>query len=500
MILRCKNGSLSTSSVRLGLGPEHPTFQSLVTFKAPEGLSEEATARHLISEVMAYLLPGQLLRGQFLMRIREGAWPLSFRASHVISRSFFDYFDYCTYSNEPEHAIHIFSAPISIDDETALVPLHESVCVDITALATLHHLGLLDSILGVDYTFVVATATRDTVEHDDAGPTLSHRIAVDLREWLIRNRSRIRIRRSIRGGRDADEADSHHKVSGVWVPRRPTITETLGDGVGETLMLAEELGLPLYSDEVSVRQWAGERGVRAFSTIALLRRLRGEQRLAIADETAVLARMMESNFRYVPVGAEHFDAALSSLMQKSQETGLATMNADPVLGPLLGMFGEMNYTNDSLLNVAIGWWMMLLGRPDLSDSVIENIVGTICFRFQQRAGEGVLRGPSPKKPAAILSEVAAHLLFAVLRNRPALIGRCWWVVRHVVEGLVPEESKAIEILQSLIGERFYRLLKKHRGSQLANDLLTVAEALPEPERSAWQRLLLKRAQRDGLLY
>jgi hypothetical protein len=363
----------------------------------------------------------------------------------------------------------------------------------------LDYLGLLDAILEVDFTFIVASGTRDAVEMEYAGFTDPHPIAKRLREWLLRNRSRVRMR-SLASGRESDDGDRHQQVSGIWTRRRPTSAEMLTDGVGETLTLAQELGLPLYSDEVAVRQWASERGVHAFSTLALLRRLRQEQRVSIQNETALVAKMMASNFRYIPVSAEHFDAALASLLRETNTPDLAAITAHSDLGPLLGMFGEMQFTNESLLGVAFEWWILLLGRTDLADSVIESIVATICYRFQHRTGEGVLKRPSADKPGAILSEIAALFLFATLRRLPSQSPRCWWIVKHVVERLNREENEAIQILQSGIAERFYRLLKRHSGNQLAADLMTVTEALPEPERSAWQRLLITLAKRDRLVH
>ena len=283
----------------------YPRFHSLMTLRAPEGLSQSDAAYYLFTEIASLMLPIHLVRSSLAIRMREGLWPLPTRAELLGASSLCQYWQHCTGSSDPEHAIYIFSSPLEFGPEVQSVSLRSVVCVDLTTILTLKLLNLLDEVLGVFECWVIAAGTREALEDDSTAIGAPQAVATELRDWLIENRSRIRTRKLTGRRRQERGREDYRLESGIWIRNETMMYDLVGKGVGETLLLARQLDLPLYSDEAAIRLWGAQQYGVGFSTVSLLRRLRNESRLSLANKTACVVRLITSNYRYIPFGHEH---------------------------------------------------------------------------------------------------------------------------------------------------------------------------------------------------
>jgi len=389
----------------------NPRFHSLMALKTPEGLSQREAAEWLITEMISLTLSTNLARSTMAIRMREDAWPLSTRAELLGVNSLCEYWQKCTETLDPDFAIHIHSAPLDLEAEARSVCLGAPVCVDITTLFTLSLLNLLDEVLEQFDYWTIAAGTREVLETDSIIINTPQLIAVQLRDWIIRNRMKIRTRKVTKQWRKGVRQDKYHLESGIYIPHESDVSELIGKGVGETLLLAQQLNLPLYSDEALIRIWSTEHyHVSSFSTIALLRRLRGELRLSLENETALIVKLINSNYRFIPFGPEHLQQGLDSLLSDHPNPASADMSNHPLLGPLLKEFGEPKLTDQSLIIVFAQWWLALAMRENISDLTRTEVVATVTFRLSQRVKEGVISGISVNTPLMRMAAIWATLL------------------------------------------------------------------------------------------
>ena len=145
-----------------------------------------------------------------------------------------------------------------MQQEAGAVPIGEKVCVDITALLTLAELDILD-LLTMNFGIItIAQQTRQTIWMENHPILGIHPLAEKISTWMESNRQKIRVRHAGTEVHDMGEALEYHSTSaGIMTPTKTIpLNVMLPDGAGESLMLAEKLQIPLYSDESCIRMWA----------------------------------------------------------------------------------------------------------------------------------------------------------------------------------------------------------------------------------------------------
>jgi tetratricopeptide (TPR) repeat protein len=478
----------------------HPKFHSLRTIRIPEAASDSERAQALLTEVAALTLPAKIFRQRAELQIRSGLWPLPIRAEWLQTSSIFEYWDQCIRSDEFSHAVQIFSGPLVFQDEVQSVSLELPVCIDITALLTLNQLGLLDEVVGLFPYLILALSTREAIEQDAFGVGSQHKIAKALRDWLIANRAQIRTRRvsTNRSKNRRSIGDAYALHGEVWAPQPKTAAELVGYGVGETMLLAGELGVPLYSDDAFMRLWAKEElKVKGISTLSLLRGLRNNDRISLSNETALLARMAELNFRYLAFGPEHLRSALQSLLERNGHPTSVAMSNDPSLGPLLLQFGDLSFSDESMADVSRDAYIQLFAEESIDDYVIAELMATITYRTQQRLSTTM----SQEKVLATLASIWSRILSMVYRQDKRLIRRCWNVIRKCVElTFAHDEETFNKFICSFIPNGVY--LQLTRGvpkTEAVAALVSLTQDWADPDKTAWETLFLRRAAKDRII-
>ena len=271
----------------------YPKFKSLRKFEVPLDLPPEEQGLYILSDLAAQTLPARLAKEQAELAARGTPWPLSTRKNLVsFSQSIFEYWETCSDTKEASHALHIWFPLLDFSVETSQVDLHRPVCIDITALLTLEMLELLDEVVTLFPEVVLARGTVRAVRTEFVGFRQPHRLATRLDQWITNNRRVVRVQ-PVPGVASSDLHNevSYRKEGSLWTHRQRTVAELIGDGVGESLLLAAQAGLLLYCDDVALRIWArDEFHIRAFSTLALLAHLRRANRLSLANEARMFSK------------------------------------------------------------------------------------------------------------------------------------------------------------------------------------------------------------------
>jgi tetratricopeptide (TPR) repeat protein len=311
---------------------EHPNFEGLRSFQIPQELPPEEQGAYLLSTLAALPLPSQLRSERAELAARGAAWPLATRAAFMIGmRSVFEYWQKCTASQEFSHSIHIWEPSLDFAEEVKRIDFSRPVCIDLTALLTLNALDLIEEVTDLFPEFVLSRGTLRAIQKERYSLFFSHPLAIRLDGWITAHRRKIRTL-PVLGVSDFGSLDEarYRWEDGLWVPRRRTVAELVGDGVGESLLLAAQKNFLFFCDDLTVRQWArDEFHIGAFSTLALLARLREEQRLSIAHEARYLAKLISLHYRVVPFGVLHLDCEEKrkplpwslSLMNLAKRTG-----------------------------------------------------------------------------------------------------------------------------------------------------------------------------------
>lgn len=469
--------------------PDHPALRRVQ-------LRDEAAAEGLAAlqaDLMAQRLPSLLFGQQLEMASRSVPFPLCFRARRVAepSSSTVTYWQRCVQSSAPEHRVRCLVDGQGLDREAQAVPLGGKVVVDVTALLTLRHLGLLDEALQCFSGWVVAEPTRAILEAEATGMPVTDAVANELFEWLQAHRREVNVRRVPRRGarRDADEPYSV-APSGLWMRTEVAEERTLPDGVGASVMLAAQVGLPLLCDEGVVRQWASERhGVSGFGAVALLRRLRTEGRISPALEAGHLLTLLDSNYRDVPVGASHLHAALLDLVGRCTEApDSRAISDDRVCGGLIRFVGDPDMSPDGVIKTSAAFLGLCIADDRVPPATTDDLACTLASKNQMRVPGGpILGGLAAEQTIEPVALLWAWTLVP-LRERPALVGRAWSLMRGAVARLHPNDPSRAEA----VAARATQLIVKgvDRAESLSDSarkdvILGLVVAIPDGDRRLW---------------
>lgn len=458
----------------------HPNHQGLHAFKMPLDLSSEEQGQHLMREIAYVTLPRRIAAGQMEIAARGAPWPLCLRAPLLNGPSIFSYWEQCSQSHDYTNAIHIFYSPLDINQEATVLPIDGKVVIDINALLTLIALDLEDEIPSLFREIVVARGTRYALWWEIGAAGYGHPLARRLEEWILRHRSIVRVRTV-----NPDSVSEGERMS----------LEVLKAGVGETFVLARQLGIPLWSDEGVIRAEAKRLGgPPAFSTLSMLRALRQRRRLTLEDETKCMARLIALNYRYVPFGAEHLHAA-ARLLAAGWDSGDVSLSGrlhtHELMGPLLREFAEQHVTLDSLLKVTAEWWPVLLNDRNMPDTLIEEILSWIAFTVTQR-----LMVSGKIAASVALDRIAGQIFaaFLISAKQSGTFPRAWSVAEHCVEQAARNDQNRHDVvLLQQIPDALVELLRRSPldRAAVAQTTYEITEHLSEPEKSLWHERFVR---------
>lgn len=459
----------------------HPKSKLLRRFSIPESVPEEQEGLHILSQIMAFQLPQQLVASQVELSARGTPWPLSFRKEYLgYGRSVFHYWDHCTSSRDFAHSIHIWYEALDFDEEKASINLRRPVCIDLTALLALLSLDLLTEVVDLFPEVVLARGTIRAIREEllNFGPPHPHAVALD--KFVKENRQKIRVRPAYGLSELEPTGEQCHLWTGtIWVPRDQSFADAIHDGVGESVIVARQVEVPLYCDDLYVRFCARkEFRVRAFSTIALFSQLRAAGRLAIGKESECLIKLINLNYRHVRFTALHLHDRLKSIIRASNRAGakltLHNLNSDQILGVLLRQFGDREISDPSLLRVACEWWMILFTDTAIPEEIIQTVIETLTFKLSQRRLENVLEGVSRD---TLHRRIALVWVFLLLRlyvtGQEDHIPKAWSFLKSCAEKMLAyDENKFNHLLWEVLPDALYQVIISSR--EVDDDKKTIA--------------------------
>jgi hypothetical protein len=417
-------------------------------------------------------------------------------------KSVFEYWRRCTVSRDFSHSIHVWEPSLNFAEEVKRIDFSRSVCIDLTALLTLNALDLLERVTDSFPEFVLSRGTLRAIQKERYSLFLPHPLAIRLDEWVTANRRKIRTL-PVLGVSDVSSLDEsrYRWEDGLWVPKQRTVTELVGDGVGESLLLAAQKNLLFYCDDLSVRAWArNEFHVGAFSTLSLLARLREKRRLSIEHEARYFAKLIRLHYRVVPFGVSHLHESLLSMLSKqewrtnSPVTG--DLHADKTLGVLLRQFGERELTDGSLIGVVNQWWLKLLQTSQVPEQTILSLVSTMTYALSQRSLENILMGVSAETPQQRIAVIWGFFLVEVYVKEKELLGKAWSLLKSVAqERFRNDEITFNNILFYLVPEAMYLTIQKHpalKGNEKTIALVFIPQEFGEEDRWRFEERLTKK--------
>jgi tetratricopeptide (TPR) repeat protein len=479
---------------------KYPKHDALRRFRIPEGVDPQALETLIVSEIYARAYPSLLLGQQLEIAARGVPYPLCVRARRLTARAgtTVSYWQVCIGSGDRAHRVHCV-VDDDLEPEIAEVPLGDRIVIDVTALLTLKHLGLLDEALACFAGWTVAAETRHVIDAEALGYPAPSPLAREMGEWLLARRGSVAVRRLARHASDGPFDDRFTIApSGLWVPQQVPETILLPDGVGASMRLAAQLRVPLYSDEGFVRQWARTSlGVRAFGTVAFLGSLRRRGNLTLSKEATLISILLAANYRNVPYGAIHLHAAIRDVVERSDAPpNSAALNQDPVAGVLLRHVGDPEMSDLSVARASGALLALCISDEKVPTETTDDLAYSLSFKNQLRVPGGVLAGSPQQSPAVAVAQLWAYVLVGLSQAVPALT-RAWSLMRRTAEMLYRADATTAAQVPSLVATIFVRAL---RGSTIDLDggdqiLLRIATAMPENDQRLWFAAIQERGSR-----
>jgi hypothetical protein len=279
------------------------------------------------------------------------------------------------------------------------------------------------------------------------------------------------------------------------------VAELVGDGVGESLLLAAQKNFLFYCDDLTVRKWArDEFHVGAFSTLSLLARLREEQRLSTAHEARCLAKLVSLHYRVVPFGVPHLHESLLSMLEQQEgrtnPPGISDLHADQTLGVLLRQFGDRELRDEYLIRVANQWWLKLLQTSQVPEQTILTLVSTLTYTLSMRSLENVLTGVSTENPQQRIAVIWGFFLVEVYLKEKELLRKAWSLLKSAAqERFHNDEVTFNNILFNLVPKAMYLTIQKHpalKGNEKTIALVSIPQEFGEEDRWRFEERLSKK--------
>ena len=280
--------------------------------------------------------------------------------------------------------------------------------------------------------------------------------------------------------------------TGVYTRQSPQLSEALPAGAGEAILLAKELGLPLYCDDSGVRVIArNEHGVKVFSTLSLLARLRTEGVLSLGQHTELLVKMLQSHFRVVPFTPQHLSARVKALNEEARARGnclkSADLSRDDVLSALVPGLWDPLLTLETRLHLTVGWWLELLRDSSIPQGILDATIHAPSFAIAQEASGGVIEGVTENGPAKTQALLWTGFLWRAWRLDPDLLPRAWSAVKTAATRRSETEEQYERYIWDWIPRMLTRVIDNDPAltdDEKLSDWVHFDIALPQEDR--WQ--------------
>lgn len=476
---------------------QYPNSPILKTIKLNLDVPEQERGKEILSSLMAVMLPQMLRSKQIAIAARNGFWPLQLRSQYIHNiHSIFEYWSICINSKEKENTIYIWNVFNSLEAEDNYARNARSICIDISGLLTLAELDLLDT-LHVFEKIYITRSTKITIDKELFNLNKKpHELAIKVESWRLSNKAKIRIKNYQKLGKEDEELDGDDFAktgeSNIFIRKPNPLYKILGDGMGESVLLAKTLGLPLYSDDSTLRLWASQGyNVETFCTINLLNSL-CEKNIANLDKvTDIFAKMIDKNFAIIPFHPFHLNNNLKKQIKEYHQKHGRLPTADELksnntFGILVRQFGDPALTDNFLLDFIPNWWISIINERDIPIEILPECMGYPSFSFSIRTVGGAIKGISKKEQSIRYAALWAHFLLKSFLSNHDYISSTWSAIKTVCEKYNSnDESTYNKILYELIPNFLIDALTKsniHKDKKIEM-IVALTMSLPEPEKN-----------------
>lgn len=408
----------------------YPKFPSFRRFSLPENVSDKEKAKDLLSTIASMSLPRELATASARIATRSGEWPLAFRANILYNHfSLYEYWTLCTKSDESQHAIHIWRLFNNLEEENRYAQEAHTICIDLSALLTLAEFDMLDLLLKIYDQIVISWGTKVSLENEKIGFKSPHPLAEKIYNWRIANKLKVRTRNALV---EKDEDEQYKKSqSGIFLKTDESISKTIREGIGETLLLAQKLQTPLYSDESFIRNVAKNNyAVKAFSTLSLISLCKNKGILSLRDETRLFSQLINRNYKIIPFYPEHLNCRLKDILIEKRSLGIKyvkseSLVSDEILGSFLKQFTDIS-SQQILIDIAIDWWLSIIADSEIPNEQLDECMSYISFSFSMKSISSVLKQKIYKNEQEYrMAAILALFLWKTYIKDERLITKAW---------------------------------------------------------------------------
>lgn len=263
---------------------------------------------------------------------------------------------------------------------------------------------------------------------------------------------------------EKEQEDSFIKSpGGIFLHKAYSPDSILRDEIGDSLLLAQKLGIALYSDESAIRQWASQDlGIDSFCSIAFFEQLRERGDISIEREAALLAEMISKNFEIVPFNIDHLNCLLEKIWEKTQNKGetfsRSSLLQHDVMGVFMRQFGEQSILEGKLIQIAISWWQTILTNEKFERDVLVECMIDPVFCLSMRTASGVLKGIKENEREGKISSILAQFLWLAYKSYTEYTNKVWLCIKDCVQKFYHNDYERYRnILYSLIPKHIFDL-------------------------------------------
>lgn len=443
---------------------KYPSFQAFRVLSFDPSRPVMQQLQSALSDIIAATLPRELAASTFRVAARNAIWPLPLRARIYPEAhgSLFRLWSICTSNENFAYGIHIWSQANNSSKEIEAAVSARAICIDLTGLLTLAHFDLLEAVSDTFSLIVISHGTKRTLMEETLRLDGPHPLAQKIDQWRAAHIRKIRVK----DGRPARLQEPPISTEGINGPEQPaSLHELLRYGVGETVLLAEHMGLPFYCDDSAIRGIAdNEYRVTTFSTLAFVHRLVVARRVPEFQNVVLMTQMIKANFHSIPFGAVHLTIALRHIIESEPDISTSEqLKRHPILGVLLGQFAEATVTVESLSVVAVEWWLAILFEPDIPYRfLVECMEGPSYSLVMWRTIGGVL-SRIPDEDQSRAATLWAGFLWRVYRRERSGTHRAWLAIHDCCQHLFTDTSKRQRVLFELLPERICDMAERDRA-------------------------------------
>jgi len=454
---------------------EHPTHPAFRRFRVPAGLDGQALLNFIGSEYLAVMWPAVLHRQNVELAARGRPLPLAVKARVLGGCTALSYWQQCLTSPRESDVIACHIDGLNdLAGEVQVASQGGPVCLDLSAILSLRHLGLLDAALAQFGEAFICPETLRVIQAESVGMPTPNLLAREIEEWLLENRGRMRTRRPRQAAASGSES--------------PVLD--LVDGFGQTCRLALELAVPLYSDDAAIRFLATTgTHLRAFGTVAFLRSLRLGYRLSSVAVARHLISLVNSHYRHVPIASEDLLALATSP---------DAVGSDEELTSLIAALSAQDLTDPSVLGVGVATLVQLIANEGVPAPRRDAVATQLTFVLLQRNLGTVLRGVRAGDSESRLLSLWGHVFVGLYGSgHRGRLDAAWSTFDSVAQSNCPDEPR----YKRIIGEAPAAVLAAVRADsdlkgRTEEAVFAIGRALPYSVQEDFEKGMVKALQRS----